>query len=323
MHPHMIFDIDECEELSSVRNKTTVLIATSQSNINFLMWSVFSYLLRSKPNGFLEHLNIAINGPDNRTGDPSVQNEKQSFLEELRNLKWQNSLSNESKDMPITVIRAWSRLGADQAMEMAATWAHTDTYIYSHDDLILLKKDWEPIMMNGLYSSPKAAIVYSKPLTQGSLSVDVFEGEYKLNYPHLNAYFIGCRKGAIVKSGVRWAGYHIKKDFKLTDLDDVPEFLKFSKEFYQNRQEINLDTPFGYLSQDFGAWIYYKLKINGYEMLPIEDSLVYHFGSMSWGGMQMNSHRIDHAKPFLEDLEKEIQENKDYWSLYLKYKKEF
>lgn len=318
----MIFDIDECEELSSVRNKTTVIITTSQSNINFLLWSVFSYLLRSKPNGFLEHLNIAINGPDKRTGDPSIQDEKQSFLEELRNLKWQNCLSSENKDMPITVIRAWSRVGADQSMEMAATWAHTDTYIYSHDDLILLNRSWESIMMEGLYRHPKVGLVYSKPLLQGALSVDKFENEYKLNYPHLNAYFIGCRKGAIVKSGVRWAGYHIKQDFKITDLESVPEFLKFSKEFYPNRKEIDLKTPFGYLSQDFGAWVYYKLKSNNYEMIPIEDNLVYHFRSMSWGGMDNYTKRVSDAKQIIDDLEKDIYNNKDYWQLYKKYKKE-
>lgn len=319
MHPHMIFDIDECEELSSVRNKTTILMATCQAPINFLMWSVFSFLLRSRPNGFLEHINIAINGPDKRTGDTSLQDEKQSFLEELRNLKWQSNVSDEMKDMPLTVIRAWSRVGADQSMEMAATWAHTDTYIYAHDDLILLKQDWESSMMAGLYKSPKVAIVYSKPLLQGKHCVDVFEGAYKLNYPHFNAYFIGCRKGAIAKAGVRWAGYHIKKDFKISDLEDVPEFLRFSKEYYKDLSNLSGDLPFGYLSQDFGAWLYYKLKSHNYEMVPIEDNLVYHFGSMSWGGVEKNS--ISAAKPLIDSLENEIYQFKDYWNLYKKYKK--
>jgi len=318
MHPHMIFDIDECEELSSLRNKTTILMTTCQAPTNFLLWSVFSFLLRSKPNGFLEHLNIAINGPDKRTGSTALQDEKQSFLEDLRNLKWKSRVSDETKDMPITVIRAWSRVGADQSMEMAATWAHTDSYIYAHDDLLLLKRDWESVMMDGLYRSPKVAIVYSKPLLQGTHCVDVFNGEYKLNYPHLNAYFIGCRKGAVAKAGVRWAGYHIKKEFKISDLEDVPEFLRFSKEYYKDLSNVR-DVQFGYLSQDFGAWLYYKLKSQNYEMIPIENNLVYHFGSMSWGGVEKNP--ISDAKHLIDDLEKDIYEFKDYWNLYKKYKK--
>ena len=39
-HPQMLFDIEECEQLSSIPNKTTVCITTSQSHINFLMASV-------------------------------------------------------------------------------------------------------------------------------------------------------------------------------------------------------------------------------------------------------------------------------------------
>jgi hypothetical protein len=34
-----------------------------------------------------------------------LQDKKQKFLEELRNMKW------EDRDMPLTVIRAWSRIG--------------------------------------------------------------------------------------------------------------------------------------------------------------------------------------------------------------------
>ena len=36
-HPQMLFDLEECENFSSVRNKTTFLITTGQAHINFLM----------------------------------------------------------------------------------------------------------------------------------------------------------------------------------------------------------------------------------------------------------------------------------------------
>src|SRR6516162_7350459 len=110
--------------------KTTVVMATSQSRIECLMWSMFSLLLRSTPG--LEHIIVAINGPDPRTGDPGLQDAKQSFLGELRNTRWQ--ASGRDCDMPLTVIRTWSRVGHSQATDGALPWVHTEFYTLMHDD---------------------------------------------------------------------------------------------------------------------------------------------------------------------------------------------
>lgn len=95
MHPHMLLDVGECEQNSSLYRKITAIIPSFSAPLECLLWSVFSLLTRSQPGDKLEHIIVSINGPDKRTGDPALQDKKQAFLEELRNLKWAH------RDMPL------------------------------------------------------------------------------------------------------------------------------------------------------------------------------------------------------------------------------
>lgn len=318
-HPHMIFDIDECEQYSSQPDKTTAIVTTSQAPINFLMWNVFSFLLRSKMNDFLEHITVCINGADRRTGDPSLQDTKQKFLEELRDLKWRK-LDGTSKDMPLTIIRVWSRIGADQSVEMGTAWCHTDSYLLTHDDSIVLDHGWESEVVSKLYSDPKVATVYCDQELQGFLSSDKFHGDWKLNIPHMNSiHFMAVKKAAIAKAGVRWAGFHFHKEFDLNEIVNTPELFEFYKDHIRQPQT---QETYSWVSQDFGAWMHYRLKQEGYHSVPFEKELVHHFKSASWGGSEYVAEVVNRteAQKHIAKLEEELTNYPEYLELYNKYK---
>lgn len=315
-HPHMIFDLEECEQLSSLPQKNTVLITTGQAHLNFLMWSVFSVLLRSKVGGFLEHINVAINGPDARCGDPTLQDQKQAFLEELRNLKWQSEVGGPKRDMPLTVIRVWSRVGAEQAVEMAVPWVHTDSYTYIHDDTLWLTKGWENIVMKELYQD-KVAMVYPEPFYTGHLSWSVYDGKPKLNFPHTISPCMICRKPIFAKCGIRWTGYHFTNEFTVEEkVKEMAEFLNAHK---PNVLPLPSSQRYGFASYDIGSWVYYTLKSQGYKLNPVKDLHVHHFVSMSWSA---DPERVRAAEFHIQNLEKDIRQFPEYWDLYMKFKKE-
>lgn len=321
-HPHMVFDLEECEQLSSLNKKTTFIITTCQASINLLMWSIFSVILRSKVGGFLEHINVAINGPDSRTGDPSLQDRKQSFLEELRNLDWRNNLSSENKSFPLTVIRAWSRIGAEQSLEMAIPWVHTDSYIYMHDDAIWLKKDWEDDLVNELYQDD-VAVLCGQDFKINMLSSKSWNGLQKLNFPHTHSSCMVVKKPILTKLGLKWSGYHFESNFTVEDkVNNLKEFLSV-----HNPGVTLLPSSQSYncASYDIGAWVYYILTREGYKVIPSANVSVYHFGSMSWFVQRpKNRHefftRMNRAKIHIESLEQEIKSIPEYWEVYTKYK---
>src|SRR5262252_1288317 len=143
VHKHMAATIDECVEMSHLKHKITAVIPTSTAPVNCLMWSVFSLLLRTQVDDLLEHFCVCINGPDERTGDPTIATTKQRFLEELRDLEWCHpDRPNVRRPMPLTVIRVWSRVGHSEPMQMALPWVHTDAYLLLHDDVFIRNANW-------------------------------------------------------------------------------------------------------------------------------------------------------------------------------------
>lgn len=321
-HPHMVFDLEECEKLSSLKNKTNFIITTSQADIRFLMWSIFSIILRSKVNNFLEHINVVINGPDSRTGDPTLQNKKQSFLEELRDNVWKNSLSNESKNFPLTIIRVWSRIGAEQSLEMAIPWVHTDSYIYMHDDAIWLNNYWEEEFIKEFYKE-KVAIVCAQDFRMNNLSKKMWENKPKLNFPHMHSACMAAKKPILTKLGAKWTGYHFKNNFtieeKTSDLNEVIEAHK------PRVTELTPNDKYDCASYDIGSWMYYTIKNNGYEINRSSVIKIHHFGSMSWFVHRENKEkelekRLKMGELHIKNLEEEIKKIPEYWSLYNKYK---
>lgn len=322
MHPHMVVDIDEAAELTSVPEKITVIYPTYQAPIECLLWSTFSLLLRAKVKDLIEHFMIIINGPDKRTGDPTLQNKKQEFLEELRNLKWYRIQEPKAKrDMPLTVLRVWSRIGHPESVEMAIPWVHTDAYLIMHDDIIITKDNWLRDVEEKFYGDPQVAIAYAPTLMCCQCDSSTHQDIPLLRFPHLLCAFLVCRKKIMRKLGSSWCGYHINTPpFSLEEkVGDVNKFM----EYYRNLRL--LDNPpqttkkYEYISMEMGAWHFYNACQQGYKFAALDPNMLQHFGAMSWEIDTGKAGRLQRLMPYVRDLEKEIYAHPDYSVLYDKY----
>lgn len=314
-HDHMIFSVEECENATLIPDKNTAIIATSQGPIKLLMLTLFSLLLRSNQK-YLEHIIVCINGPDTRCGDPSLQDKKQKFLEELRNMKW------EDKDMPLTVIRAWSRVGHSQALEMAIPWVHTEYYTIMHDDIIVLKNDWCE-EASEIFKDPKVAMVHCSPEQYGNCFELIFEGDKKfIGNAHLQNPIAVCKKSIMTKLGARWYGYHIVKDYSMKKIN-YEKYIEYNNQ-YKNK-DIRMVFPkensdYNGLSFDIGSWMIHEIKENGYNIKTFSNEKIIHFVKSSWSNDQnyVENKERQHKNVF-ENIEKEINNHPQFAELYKKY----
>lgn len=314
-HDHMIFSVEECENATLIPDKNTAIIATSQGPIKLLMLTLLSLLLRSNQK-YLEHIIVCINGPDTRCGDPSLQDKKQKFLEELRNMKW------EDKDMPLTVIRAWSRIGHSQALEMAIPWVHTEYYTIMHDDIIVLKNDWCE-EASEIFKDPKVAMVHCSPEQYGNCFELIFEGDKKfIGNAHLQNPIAVCKKSIMTKLGARWYGYHIVKDYSMKKIN-YEKYIEYNNQ-YKNK-DIRMVFPkensdYNGLSFDIGSWMIHEIKENGYNIKTFSNEKIIHFVKSSWSNDQnyVENKERQHKKVF-ESIESEIERYPQFSELYKKY----
>lgn len=322
MHPKMVIDIDEAVELTHMQDKIIPIIPTAQAPIECLLWSVFSLLLRARPNDLIEHFIVCINGPDKRTGDPAIADLKQSFLEELRRLKWYHAdVPSINKDMPITVIRAWSRIGHPEAVEMAIPWVHTNSYLLMHDDIIITKRNWLADVKDKFIDNPNCVIAYAPKLMCCQCDSAKYQNKNLLRFPHLLCCFLVCRKSLIRKLGGLWCGYHIHTpNFKLKDkVGDVESFMN-----YYSKQKL-LDVPpqteedYEYISMEMGSWHFYNAVKAGYDFSALDPNTLIHMGTMSWECDTGKERRISSHLKHIHDLEAEIMRHPDYSKLYMKY----
>jgi hypothetical protein len=322
MHPHMAYDIDECVEHSTLPEKITTIIPTAAGPLECLLWSVFSLLLRARPDDLIEHFMVVINGPDERTGDPTLQDKKQAFLEELRDMKWYHADRPEiSKDMPITVIRAWSRIGHPEAVEMALPWVHTDAYHLMHDDIIINKHGWLDEVRDKFYSNPNVAIAYSPRLHCCQCNSATYQNKHLFRVPHLLCAFLVCRKKWIVKTGQSWCGYHIPTPtFELKDrVGDVPGLMRYYSQQKLLDNPPQTEEPYDYCSMEMGAWLYYHLVQQGRSFVALDPEIYSHFGTMSWESETGKNSRILGGLKGIKLLESEIEKHPTYKPLYDKY----
>lgn len=323
MHKHMVCDIDESVELTTLPEKITVIYPTSAAPIECLLWSTFSLLLRTNVKDYMEHFMVCINGPDRRTGDPSMQDLKQRFLEDLRRLKWYHADKPEDKrDMPLSVIRVWSRIGHPESVEMAIPWVHTDSYLIMHDDIIIERHNWLREVENKFYSNPNAIIGYCAPLKLMCCQCDsaTHQNKYLLRFPHLLCAFLVCRTKYMYKLGSSWCGYHIEsKDFRIEDkVGNVDEFMDYYSKLKLLNNPPQTKEPYNYYSMEMGAWHFYNAIQNGYDFVPL-DIPITHFGAMSWEVDTGKRKRITCNMGIVRALEKEIYAHPEYSKLYDKY----
>lgn len=325
MHPHMALPIEECVEQSHLKEKITAIVPTAYAPIETMMWAIFSLLLRSKPNSMLEHICVSIAGPDSRTGDTSLMDQKQAFLEELRDMNWYHTDAPDNKrQMPLTVSRVWSRVGYAETMEMALSWVHTDAYLLMHDDVIIKSSNWLDEAKK-LYSKPNIALACVPPLLGCKCDHAIHRGMYLLRLPQVQTTFLLCKKKWIMKAGASWCGYHIPSDdnilqFDLCEIGDIDAF------FAYYREKGLIDTPiltselYNFVRQEVGAWIYYKLYQNGNEFVDLDPNLIVHLEAMTrTDSPEAKQERVDKYKDTIISLEAEIDAHPQFGQLYRKY----
>lgn len=311
-HDHMIMNLQECEEATLLPGKNTAIIATSTGPLRLLMATIFSLLLRSNPR-HLEHFIVCINGPDERCGDPKPQDIKQRFLEELRMLKWGD------KDMPITVMRVWSRIGHSQSLEMATPWVHTEYYTIMHDDIIITNSEWCEESFNALQEKD-VAIIQTLPMTYGSWGEYIYENKKFIGTTHMNSTFAVCKKSILTQLGAKWCGYHITKDYNMGDID-YDEFVSFNTRKLSHGDLPKRNESYNGLSFDIGAWVLYHVKNSNYKILHFQKKPMVHFVSASWTTEKNYlRNRIDENKQVFQEFEKDLQAHPKLHELYEKYK---
>lgn len=303
----LLITIEQCEDLTLMPGKICPIIPTSTAPLESFIWSVFSLLLRSDPN-VLEHFIVGINGPDSRTGDTLLQDSKQNFIEELRNMKWKG------RDMPVTLIRTWSRIGHAQTIEQCISWAHTEFYVSMHDDVIILDKNWCDQIKDFNKNEKLICKTFGPPIHQKlNGSGDL------LGLPHFNSIFTLCKKSRMRAINANWIGYHVPFDFYINNLWDYNDFIEWHK---KNNLLSESDCPlknkkYNILSMDIGCCFIPEIFNHKYQMQQLPDNCIKHFSSLSWAS---NSQIIvDENHKEVLALEKEIIKEESFWNLYKKY----
>lgn len=322
MHKHMAIDVDEAVTLTHLKDKITVIYPTAQAPIECLLWSTFSLLLRAKVKHSLEHFMVVINGPDKRTGDPALQDKKQSFLGELRRLKWWRTQEPDDKiDMPLTVLRVWSRIGHPESVEMALPWVHTDSYLIMHDDIIITKQNWLDEVQERFFNNKEVVIAYAPYLMCCQCDGTTHKDQPLLRFPHLLCAFLVCRKSLIRKLGSTWCGYHVElPPFTLKErVGNIPTFYSYYKNLRLLDRPPDEKQIYKYISMEMGAWHFYNACQAKMKFAQLDPQLLAHFGAMSWETEQGRLERLKRYMPVIRELEKEIYAHPDYGPLYAKY----
>lgn len=311
MHPEMAYSLSELETARLIPNKTTVIIPTSEASMEAFMWAVFSLLLRTPPDGRMEHFMVAINGPDRRTGDPDLQNKKQAFLEELRETRWESSDGTFGKDMPISIIRAWSRVGHAESVEMCIPWVHTEFYTLMHDDVIVLNPKWCRCM-DFIKSTPDCMLSFHK----GLLVTGVEGWGDALLMPHPSTHFTTVHKPTATEIGLDWHAFYYKTDFCPADHKD---FCKYHRTKGQLREQFITKT-FNAINYEIGAWAYYKMEENGKTYVQVPEDTVFHIRSLTHTSEDGKFRLMEAGKSHIAKIERDIMRHPVYGPMYQKYK---
>ena len=304
-HPYLVATVKECEEATLLKGKLTFIIDTLDNNIDRLMASLFSLLLRCRSvHNVLEHIIICIHGPDERTGSTKIQDKKQAFLEELRDLKWRIPGSDEVRDMPITIIRVWSRVGKGQAIDMAIPWVHTEAYAIFPDDYVMLNDKWVDHIQTEFFDKPDVGYIALRGWNIGSCE-NPGTRNWQLHMPRLDINFATFKKAYAEQCGLRFSCYFINHEFKVDE-----EYGKFLTQKGGICQEIVNVEKYNELVVEHGAWAKHLLEANNVKCGEFYDKDgFFHNKDLSW----------KHEANEFTRLEQDIQKIPEYWSLYSRY----
>lgn len=271
MNP-MCLSIEECIEKTTIKDKVNFIIQSYNTPMKKFMLSVFSILLNSKEGDLFEHICICINGPDKRTGNTQLQDNKQKFIEELRAYGWHPYNHGELRSAPLTLIRVWSRVGKSESIEMATNWVHTNNFIIMDDDVIL-NKGWENDL-NEFIEDDKIAIA-GVNMEPAKVLAEHNRGMYLIKYPRMNTKFIACKKKHMIGSGGKFNEYFVPSDHNYFEFDHQ----ELKKEFFDfwslspDEFRICLEK-YNYVWHQLGSWIYFNLKAAGLKIKNINEKIL-------------------------------------------------
>jgi len=308
MKQQMVISEGDCIDATSLTGKFTAIIPTSGSPRKVLLWTLLALLMRTRQLARLEQIIIVVNGPDSRTGETRLQDEKQTMLEELRGLTfkhWQEGL-------PLTLMRIWSRVGHGESLDAAIPWVHTDGYLLMHDDVILIDGDWFD-KLGHHYDDPTIAATPVAPMLNGGLNFAVQQGKegYHLGFPHLNTSFMLCKKRELKEAGVSWRGYHVECQRRMS-ARDVSQLVFYYGNEVRNLPDLSDGNVLVHtLSMDIGAWGYHRLKQANLQFNPdpLPEETIRHFRGISWGTPETVRKQIAYFSPDIRQLEADIADS--------------
>lgn len=261
--------------------KISAIIATATAPLDTLVWAVSSLLLRTSDD-VLHEVIVSINGPDPRTGDVSLQDQKQKFLEGLIEVGY-----------PIKVVRTWSRLGFSQPFEMCLPLCTTDHVLLTHDDIIVLKKGWHKDI------DEDAAITVASPVLGGKLLPNIWMPEIKMmrmDFPAINSQFTLVNYKQV---DTRWTNYYINLETPQNshNWNELRNFFKnhpdavsmmpdehLQKNIAEKSRMACFDDCYNYSLITFpvGAWMYYDAVTKNFKVEKFHNYTVDHLEAMSW-----------------------------------------
>lgn len=314
---YTVFSPKHCEELSLIPKKICAIVPTFSAPMNCFMWSIFSLMLRSNPKQ-LEHVIVGINGPDSRDPNPQgypLQDKKQAFIEELRNIREWNHPGTFNPGA-LTLIRTWSRIGHSQMVEQCINWVHTEFYLSMHDDIVVLDKNWADVVKEFDEDKKLIAKTWGPTLLR---RVQKINNTFEL--PHFNSIFALCKKPLMRMINANWVGYHFKKNFKISDYVDYDKFIDLHKkqgsvDLYHPELKIDGDREYDSCSMDIGTFVYSQMCKYDMKVSHFDDSVIKHFEAVSWRNQEAAYKQYEE----INVLEEEIKKFPEYNNLYLKYK---
>ncbi|NDD53021.1 glycosyltransferase family 1 protein [bacterium] len=301
--------MSQCEELSLAPKKVCAILPTSDAPLEFLVWSLFSLLIRSDSS--LDHVIVAINGPDSRTGNTSRQDAKQKFIEELRLLKFGE------RDMPITLMRTWSRIGHSQTIDQCVPWVHTEFYLVLHDDILILDKNW-CLKIKDFEQEDVICATWGNPIIR-PLNDD---SHGRLELPHFNSIFALCKKSRMKGINAEWSGHYVPMNFYIENFCNYGHFIGWYRKnnLLQEDKIPPRDKEFNALTIDIGGSFIPDLYNNKFRIIQFDDNLLKHFGTMSWCDEERKILVSESSHKEVIQLEKEIKNyDSSWWNLYKKY----
>lgn len=314
----MILSEREACEINMVPG-TTAIIATYNSNPRLFALSMLSLLAHST-HETLEHIIVVINGTDSRTGNTANQDLKQKFLEALREESY--VMQYQSRDMPLTVMRIWSRLGHGQALDAAIAWVHTKNYLIMHDDVLVLSDTWG-YEANNYLEDQNVGLVYADRLhiLEGIARSDLKQpGDEEsvpgITFPHPQTAFVAARKSRVID--LRWAGHFARKEFPKINLVDTEHFFgKHNEGWIAKKSKLIPDSP-KFLSYDIGSYLLANLQARGYRFVQFSDKTMLHFVGCSWiNKPERRKQQFQQYGPLLNEVELKVREKvKNLFNVY-------